>query len=106
MISLHYKKSVQINLRLALIASCSTPEEGIAAFRADIPGFFILNPFFRTDLAPIGDSPQNNLFPDTHGEIFNMLAGEFIALVASGVPFLPCAGPDLALPAMHKPFIR
>jgi hypothetical protein len=38
--------------------------------------------------------------------MFNVLAGKFIALVTSSVALLLRAGPDLALSAMHKKFIR
>ncbi|SPF42568.1 hypothetical protein SBDP1_390001 [Syntrophobacter sp. SbD1] len=65
-----------------------------------------MNPFFSTDLSPIRNSPQNNLFANSHGEIFNILTRKFVALITSGVTFILCAVPDLTLPAMHKQFIR
>jgi hypothetical protein len=56
-----------------------------------------LNPFFSTNLSPIRNSPQNNLFANSHGKIFNMLTRKFIALMTSGVTFLSRAGLDLIL---------
>ena len=100
------KKLVQIQLHFTLITFYNAPENSIAAFRTNIAGFFILNPFFSTNLSPIRNGPQNNLFADKHREIFNILAGKFIALMTSCVTFLSCASPDLTLPARHKLFIR
>jgi len=53
---------VQIQLNFTPLTFYNSPENFIAAFRTDIAGFFILNPFIRTDLASIWDRPQNNLF--------------------------------------------
>jgi len=100
------KKLVEIQLRVTLVAFYSPPENLIAAFRANIAGFFILNPFFSTNLSPIRNRPQNNLFTNNHGKIFNILTRKFIALMTSGVTLLFCAGPDLTLSAIHKLFIR
>ena len=44
---------IQIQLRLTLITPYSTPEKLIAAFRTNIAGLFVLNPFFRTDFPPM-----------------------------------------------------
>ena len=66
------KKLVQIQLHFTLITSYNAPENFIAAFRTNIAGFFILNPFFNTNLSPIRNSPQNNFFANSHGKIFNM----------------------------------
>ena len=38
--------------------------------------------------------------------MFNVLAGKFIALMTSSAALFLGAGPDLALSAMHKKFIR
>jgi hypothetical protein len=96
---------VQIQTRFTLITFNGTPEDSIAALRTNIAGFFVLNPFFSAHLPPIGNSPQNDLFADGHGKIFNILTRKFIALMTSGVTFLSGAGPDLTLSAIHKLFI-
>jgi hypothetical protein len=88
-----------------LITSNHTAEKLVAALGAYIPGFFILDPFLRPDFPPVGNGPQNNFFTHTHGKIIDISAGKVIALVTSGVAFLPRAVPDLTPPAMHKPFI-
>jgi hypothetical protein len=97
---------VQIQVRLTLITFYSAPENLTAAFRTNIAGFFILNPFFSTHLSPVRNGPQNNLFANRHGKLFDIQTRKFIALMASGVTFLSCALPDLTLSAVHKLFIR
>jgi hypothetical protein len=99
------KNLVQIQLGLAPITYYHAPENFLTAFRTNVAGFFILNPFFSTNFSPIGNSPQNDLFADRHGKIVNVWAGKFSALMASGEAFSLGAGPDLALPAMPKSFI-
>ena len=99
-------KLVQIQLRFTLIACDYAPENFMAAFRTYIPGFFVLNPFLGAKLPPIRNSPQHNLFADSHGKVFNMRTGEFITLMTPGVTFLFGAGLDLTPSAMHKGFIR
>ena len=93
---------VQIQLRFALIALYSAPEDFVAAFRTRIAGFFILNPFFSANLTPIGNSPQNDLLANSHRKTFNMLARKLTALVTAGVAFLLCARPDHTLSTMHE----
>ena len=100
------KKLVQIQLCFTVITFHSTPENLIAAFRTNVAGFFILNPFFSTNLSPVGNSPQNNFLSNSHWKIFNVLTRKFVTLMTPGVTLLSCAGPDLTLPAMHKLFIR
>src|SRR3990172_2507318 len=95
---------IQIQLRFTLVTFYNAPYNLIAAFGANIAGFFIFNPFFSANLSPIWNGPQNDLFADSHGKMFNILTGKFITLMASGVAFLSCAGPDLTLPAVHKLF--
>ena len=97
---------VQIQLDFTLITFYGAPENLIAAFRTGVAGFFILNPLFSTNLSPIWNGPQDNLFANSHGKFFNMLTRKFIALMTSGVTFLSCAVLDLTLPAIHKRFIR
>jgi hypothetical protein len=97
---------IQIQLGSTLITFYNAPEYLVSAFRAIITGLLVLNPFFSTHLAPVGNGPQDNLFAHIHGKIFNELAGEFKALVTADVAFGCGAVPDLALPAMHEPFIR
>jgi hypothetical protein len=99
-------KSVRIQLHPAPIAPYGPPENSVAAFRAHIAGFFILNPFFSADFSPVWNSPQYDLFADFHWKIFNVPAGKLIALMASGKTLLLCAFSDSALPAMHKTLIR
>jgi cupin fold WbuC family metalloprotein len=101
-----HRSLVQIQLRVALIAFYSAPEDFVAAFRTGIAGFFILNPFFSANLSPIGNSPQNDLLAHSHRKTFNMLAGKFVALMTPGVTFLYCARPDLTLSTVHKLVIR
>jgi hypothetical protein len=93
-------------LRFTLVAFNRSPENFMAAIRADVAGFFILNPFFSAHLAPMGNRPQDYFFADRHGKIFDMPARKFIALMAAGVSFLFSAVPDPALLAMHKRFFR
>jgi len=97
---------IQIQIHLTLITFYGAPENLVAAFRTNVTGFFILNPLFGAHLAPVWNRPQNNLFADRHGKVFNMLTGKFIALMTSAVTFLACAGPYLTLSAMHKLLIR
>jgi hypothetical protein len=97
---------IQIQIRFALITFYSAPEDFIAAFRTDIAGLFILNPFLGADLSPIRNGPQNNLLADRHGEIINMPTREFIALMTSDEAFFLAAFPDVATLAMQKEFIR
>ncbi len=99
-------KLVQIQTRFALITSCGAPENFIAAFGTNIACLFILNPFFGAHLPPVRNGPQNDLFADSHGEIFNIAARKLPALMTSGVTFGFCAGLDLALSAIHKRFVR
>jgi hypothetical protein len=94
--------SVQILFRLALIASHGPPEQFVPAMGTIIPGFFIFNPFRCAELPPVGDGPQDDFFADGHRKILNMGTGKFFALVASGIAFICCAFPDVALLAMHE----
>jgi hypothetical protein len=105
-ISFPSKELIKIQFRLALITFDRAPENLVAAFRTDIAGFFILNPFFRPHFPPIGNGPQNNLFANQHGKIFNKTTGEVITLVTAGIAFLLGAGPDLTVPAIHKQIVR
>jgi hypothetical protein len=100
------KKLVQIQLHFTLITTYNAPVNFIAAFRANIAVFFILNPFFSTHLSLIWNSPQNNLFANGHWEIVNELTRKFIALMTSSVAIFLGAFPDLTLSAMHKKLIR
>ena len=100
------KTLVQIQFRFTPVTFDNAPENFIAAFRTKIAGFLILNPFFGTNLSPIRNSTQNNLFANSHGKVVNILTGEFVALMTSGISFVFCAGPDLTLLAMHKLIIR
>jgi hypothetical protein len=97
---------VQIQVGFALITFYSASENFVAAFRADVAGFFVLNPFLSANLPPIGNSPQDNLLANSHGEVLNVLARKLIALMTAGVTFPCCAGPNLTLPAMHELFVR
>jgi hypothetical protein len=96
---------VQIQFRLTPITDDNAPENTVAAFRTDIAGFFICNPFFSADFPPIGNGPQDYFFADCHGKIVDMPTRKFIALMTSGVTSLFCAGPDVTLFAMHKQII-
>jgi hypothetical protein len=98
--------SVQIQLGIALVALHRTPENFLAASWTDVAGFFVLSPFFRTELSSIWDRAQNHLFADSHRKIFDVPAGEFVALMTAGVSFPYRAVSDLTLSAMHKPIIR
>ena len=100
------QKLIQIQLRVTLIAGDNTPKNCIATFRANIAGFFILNPFFSTHLPPIWNGPKNHFFPDGHGEIFDMLTGEIVTFMASGKAYSPGAVTDSTLAAVHEPVIR
>jgi hypothetical protein len=93
-------------LNFALITFHHAPKHSIATFWAYIERFFVSNPFFITELSSIRHSPDNNLLAHGHGEIINVVTGKIIALMTSGVSFLLCAGPDLALATMHKLVIR
>jgi hypothetical protein len=67
-----------------------------------VAGLFIPNPFFGTNLAPVGHRTQNDLLADRHGKVIDMPAGEIIALVTSiQTPGLD-AGADFALLAVHE----
>jgi hypothetical protein len=96
---------IQIQQRLTSVTFYHTPEHFVAAFGTYIAGFFIFNPFFGTDLPPIRDRAQYDLFADCHRKVLNVPAGEFVALVTSRVPLLLGAFSDLALPTMHKSVI-
>jgi len=98
--------SVQIQLGFALVALHRTPENFLAASWTDVAGFFVLSPFFRTEFSSIRDRAQNHLFADSHRKIFDVPAGEFVALMTAGVYFPYRAVSDLTLSAMHKPIIR
>jgi hypothetical protein len=69
---------------------------------AIVPGFFSFNPCCCAELPPVGDGPQYDFLADGHGKIFNIRTGKFVAFVASGIAFVCCALPDVALPAMHE----
>jgi len=97
---------VQIQLHFALIAFHRTTKHSVAAFGTYITGIFVSNPFLSTELSSIRDGPENDLFADGHGEIVNVTTGKFPAFMTTGVPLVICAGPDLTLATMHKPFIR
>ena len=90
------------DIGVAFVASSRSSESFVSAIRADIAGFLILDPLFRSNFAPVRNCPQNDLLPDGHGEVIDMLTGELIALMASGNPFFLCAVPDAALPAVHE----
>jgi len=77
-------RSVRIQFHLAPIALYDPSEYYVAAFRAHMAGRFILNPFFSADFSPVWNGPQYDLFADRHWKIFNMSAGKFSALMASG----------------------
>jgi hypothetical protein len=97
---------IQIQLRLAAVALHSASEDPAAAFRADIAGFFVLNPPFGADLFPLRNGSQYDLLADSHGEIFDVSAGKFGALMTAGVALFFRAAPDLALSAMHEQLVR
>jgi len=88
-----------------LVAFHRATKNSIAAIWACIADPFVSNPLFSTELPSIRDSPQNHLLANGHGEILNVVTGEFIALVTPGVSFLFGAVPDRALAAVHKLFI-
>jgi hypothetical protein len=96
---------IQIQFSQALVALDSASEDLMPALGTNIASFFILDPFFGTDLAPMGDRAQNYFFADGHGKMINVPAWKFIALMTSGVTFFPGAVPDLALPAVHEQYI-
>ena len=98
-------KSVQVQIRFALVAFSSTSENGITAFGANVTSLLILYPLLCSNLAPIGDGPQDNLFSDGHGEVIDMLTGKRVALMAAGIALCLGAVPDLALPAVHECFV-
>jgi hypothetical protein len=89
-----------------LITFDRTTKNLISAFRTDIAGLFIPNPFFSAKLFPVWDRSQYYFFDNRHGEIFDMLAGKVITLMASGVTLVCCALSYVALLAMHKRVIR
>ena len=104
-LQINRRQLIQIQGSLALIASDNTPEHFVAAMGTMVAGFFILNPFFCAELPPIGDGPHDDFFAHSHGESLNMWAGEFIAFMTSGIAFIFCTLPDLALPAMHEKIV-
>ncbi len=97
-----FQKSVQIQFHFALVAFYDTPEKFVAASGTDIAGLLVLNPLFGTLLPPIRDSAENDLFAHGHGEIVNVPARKFIALVTTCVTLFFGAIPDFALLAMHE----
>lgn len=96
---------VQVQLRLALIAFHGAAENPVAAFGADVAGLFVFNPFLSTKLASIWNRSKDNLLANSHREMIDMAAWKLIAFVAPVVASFCCAVSDLALPAMHEPFI-
>jgi hypothetical protein len=103
---LKYSTPIQIQLRFALVASYDAPENFIAAFRANITGLFVLDPFFSADFPPIRHSPQDDLFADRHRKVLDILTRKFLALMTTRVLSFPGAVADFALAAMHEAFIR
>jgi hypothetical protein len=58
-------KLVQIQAHFALITFYCAPENFIAAFRTNVAGFFILNPFFSSHLSPIRNRDNNKVRKET-----------------------------------------
>ena len=96
---------VQLKHRFTLIASYNSPVNFVSTLWTKIAGFLILNPFFSTDFSSIWDSSQNYLFSNSHRKIFDILTGEFVALMTSGISFFFRTISDLTLLAMHKQII-
>jgi hypothetical protein len=97
---------IQIHLVLALIATSYASEKLVSALRTDVTRLFILNPPFRTELPPIGNSPQNHFPTHSHGELINELAGKILAFVAPCVTLLTGAISDFTSPAIQELIIR
>jgi hypothetical protein len=93
-------------LRFALIAFHCAAKDFVTAFRTRVAGLFVLDPFLGAEFPTVWDRSKNNLLPDGHGEIVNVMTGEFHALVAAGVSFLFCAVPNLTVAAMGELLIR
>ncbi len=98
--------SVQVQRQLTLVASGSSSENLVPAFRAKIAFLFLLNPFFSAVGPPERDRSQDHLFTHSHGKIPDMFAGKFFTLMAAFNSSGFGAIPDLAVLAMHKSLIR
>jgi hypothetical protein len=65
-------------------------------------GFFLFDPLLRSDLAPVGDGAQDNLFTLAKGEILHMRAGKFCALMTARIAPVPCAVSYRTPAAVHE----
>lgn len=97
---------VQVNGNAALVTTLGAPENRVPALRAYVPRFFVVDPFFGTVFLPVRDSPQNDLFPNGHGELVDVVAGKILAFMAAAEFFFPGAGPDGATSAKQADPIR
>ena len=69
------------------------------AFRADVTRFFVADPFFSAVLPPIGNSAQNDFFPNGHGKVFDVVTGKTLALMAATISLFLGTGLDGTRPA-------
>jgi hypothetical protein len=91
-----------MDLFLTLIAFFCSSKKFMATFGTNIPCLFVLNPFFSSHLSPIGDCPHDNLLPDRHREIFNVLTGKVLTLVATFIFSFSATGFNRADTAVKK----
>jgi DNA-binding transcriptional ArsR family regulator len=73
----------------------------VAAFRAEIPVFFVLHPLPGADFPSERRTPQHHFFPHSHGKFIDEPAGKVIAMMASGNAPGQGTLPDIALLAVH-----
>lgn len=85
-----------------MAAAFYSPEKLFSTMGTSVALFLGLDPFFGPHLAPLRDSPQNDLLAYGNREIADMLTGKFMALVTPFIAFLPGAGLDRAGGAVGK----
>lgn len=78
----------------AAAATLGAPEEFVPALGAPIALFLVGDPSFRSDLSPVGDRPQDDLFRNGYGELVDQRAGKIGAFMAALVMFLLRTAPD------------
>jgi len=97
---------ILIHRLLAATAAFSTSEELISAMGAVVALFLLLDPFFRTELPPSGNGPQDHLFAHGYGKTVDQIAWELITLVTAFVVLFRRARFNRADQAIFKGLIR
>lgn len=93
---------VTIDRCFAFVAPFCPSEEFMVTFGTVVAQFFVLDPFFRPVLPPVGYASQNYFLSHVHGKGLDFFTGKVVALVASLKPFVLDTIPYCAEPAEYR----